>query len=127
MKPKKIVPYPLFDSDSPSLLSEQADTLNILLNKPFWNWSTEKHDLDFLIDRNCCFNHIIGLPVKNDKEYPLFDYEKLIFDAIENNQNIWILKSRGHRCYYLHDKILCMENTFIIRVRSQVYFYCFRD
>ena len=38
---------------------------------------------------------IWGLPRKNNKEYPLFDYEKLIFDAIENNQNIFILKSRG--------------------------------
>jgi hypothetical protein len=94
MKPKKIVPYPLFDTDSP-LLSDQANELDIFLNKSFWNWDKQKHDLDFLIDRNCCFNHIIGLPVKNDKEYPLFDYEKLLFDAIENNQNIWILKSRG--------------------------------
>jgi hypothetical protein len=32
---------------------------------------------------------------KNDKEYPLFDYQKLIFDAIENNQNICIKKARG--------------------------------
>jgi hypothetical protein len=94
MKPKKIVPYPLFDSDSP-LLSDHANELDVFLNKPFWNWDKQKHDLDFLIDRNCCFNHIIGLPVKNDKEYEIFDYEKLLFDAIENNQNIWVLKSRG--------------------------------
>ena len=39
--------------------------------------------------------HIIGCPRKNNKEYPLFSYEKLIFDALENNQNIFILKSRG--------------------------------
>ena len=43
----------------------------------------------------CCANHILKCPVKNGKEYPIFDYQKLIFDAIENNQNIWILKSRG--------------------------------
>lgn len=24
---------------------------------------------------NCCFNHIIGLPQKDDKELPIFDYE----------------------------------------------------
>lgn len=95
MNKRKIVPYPLFDSDSP-LLSDQANELNIFLNKPFWNWDKEKHDLEFLIENgNCCFNHIIGLPEKNDKSYPLFDYEKLIFDTIENNQNTWILKSRG--------------------------------
>jgi hypothetical protein len=95
MKPKKITPYPLFDSDSP-LLSEHANELNIFLNKPFWIWNKEKHDLEFLIEKGkCCFNHIIGQPVKNDKEFPIFDYEQLIFDAIEQNQNIWILKSRG--------------------------------
>ncbi len=94
MNKRKIVPYPLFDSDSP-LLSDQANELNIFLNKPFWNWDKEKHDLEFLIDKNCCFNHIIGLPIKNDKQYPLFDYEQLLFNTIEQNQNTWILKSRG--------------------------------
>ena len=34
-------------------------------------------------------------PVKNDKEFPIFDYEELIFNAIEENQNIWIKKARG--------------------------------
>jgi hypothetical protein len=88
------VPYTLYHSDSP-LLSEHANELDIFLDKPFWIWDKEKHELDFLLDKNCCFNHIIGLPEKNNQTYPLFDYEKLIFDAIENNQNIWILKSRG--------------------------------
>ncbi|HEX7178427.1 MAG TPA: hypothetical protein VF220_01795 [Nitrososphaeraceae archaeon] len=94
MKQKKIIPYPLFDPDSP-LLSSQANELDVFLNKPFWNWDKQKHDLDFLVDKNCCFNHIIGLPVKNDKQYPLFDYEQLLFNTIEQNQNTWILKSRG--------------------------------
>ena len=40
-------------------------------------------------------NTLSGLPRKNNKDFPFFDYEKLIFDAIENNQNIFILKSRG--------------------------------
>jgi len=35
------------------------------------------------------------LPIKNGQEFPIFDYEKLIFDAIEDNQNIWIKKARG--------------------------------
>ena len=72
------------------------DSLDVFLNKPFWIWDQEKHNIENLItDSNCCFNHLIGLPQKNDKQFPLFDYEKLIYDAIENNQNIWILKSRG--------------------------------
>ncbi len=96
MNKRKITPYPLYDSDIDSpLLSDHANELDVFLDRPFWIWDKEKHDLDFLIDKNCCFNHIIGLPVKNDKEYPLFDYEQLIYNTIEQNQNTWILKSRG--------------------------------
>jgi hypothetical protein len=35
------------------------------------------------------------LIVKNNKQFPIFDYQKLIFDAIENNRNIWIKKASG--------------------------------
>jgi hypothetical protein len=30
----------------------------------------------------CCFNHVIGLPQKNGKEYPLFDYEFMVYKAL---------------------------------------------
>ena len=30
------------------------------------------------------FNDIIGLPVKNNKEYPIFDYELDVINKIEN-------------------------------------------
>jgi hypothetical protein len=33
--------------------------------------------------KQCCFNHIIGLPKKGENEYPLFDYERQIFQALE--------------------------------------------
>ena len=45
-----------------------------------------------ITNRNCCFNHIIGLPKKgdgnnnnnnNNKEYPLFDYEQMVYLALE--------------------------------------------
>jgi hypothetical protein len=41
------------------------------------------------------FNEVIGLPRKNDKEYPIFDYEIDILKAIRNNQHVWIKKARG--------------------------------
>jgi terminase large subunit-like protein len=41
------------------------------------------------------FNKVIGLPRKNDKEYPIFDYEIDILRAFRNNQHIWIKKARG--------------------------------
>ena len=76
--------------------NKNKNSLSIFLNKPFWIWDKEKHDIEFLISNgNCCFNHIVGLPVKNDKEYPIFDFQKLIYDAVQQDQNIWILKARG--------------------------------
>ena len=82
------------DKVQPSLENYQA--FEILQNKPFWIWDKDQHIReDILTKGNCCFNHIIGLPVKNGKEYPIFEYEKLIFDAIEQNQNIWVKKATG--------------------------------
>ena len=73
-----------------------SSSLDILRNKEFWYWDKEYHKQEYLRTKGqCCAQHILGLPEKNNKKYPLFDYQKLIFDAIENNQNIWILKSRG--------------------------------
>jgi hypothetical protein len=41
------------------------------------------------------FNNIIGLPVKNGIEHPIYDYELNVIKAIEENNNIWIKKARG--------------------------------
>jgi hypothetical protein len=41
------------------------------------------------------FNHVIGLPRKNDKEFPIFDYEFDTVKAIRANQHTWIKKARG--------------------------------
>jgi hypothetical protein len=69
-------------------------------------------------------NHIIGLPQKNDKEYPIFDYELDVINKIENNRNIWIKKASGIGCTtlilrYLTWKILYSneleyKNIFIV-------------
>ena len=78
------------------LPSKYHQEFDILQNKPFWIWDKDQHIReDILTNGNCCFNHIIGLPVKNGKEYPIFEYEQLIFNTIEQNQNIWIKKARG--------------------------------
>ena len=81
---------PIGHNGKDNTLSSIEDNLsNIFRNKPFYFEIEDHNGID------CCFNHIIGLPVKNDREYPLFDYEKLIFDSIEQNQHTWIKKSRG--------------------------------
>jgi hypothetical protein len=49
----------------------------------------------------CCFSHIIGLPVKDKREHPLYDYEKLLFERLFTNEgsfsdkHLWVLKSTG--------------------------------
>jgi hypothetical protein len=96
MKQKKIVPYPLYNSDNP-LLSE-SNQLDIFKGKSFLE-----------------FNEIIGLPVKNGREHPIYDYELDAIDKIENYRNIWIKKSSGIGCTelvlrYLTWKILCNDD-----------------
>ena len=80
-------PYPSYQSSNPLL--EHNNDLDIFIGKPFWcnNIASD--------NTSCCFNHIIGLPVKNDKEYPIFDYELSTVKAIEENRNIWIKKASG--------------------------------
>jgi hypothetical protein len=50
---------------------------------------------DRMTNGNCCFNHIIGLPTKDQFEKPIFDYEKIIFDVIQNDRHVWIKKATG--------------------------------
>ena len=43
----------------------------------------------------CCFNHIIGLPQKNGQPMPLFDYEQMLFDILQQHKHVWIKKATG--------------------------------
>ena len=79
-------------------LTSPDPELEQLKGLPFWNWNVEEHRAIFnATNGNCCFNHCLGLPIKNNKEFPIFDFQKLIFDALENLgiNNIWIKKARG--------------------------------
>jgi hypothetical protein len=92
---RKIVPYPIHNPTN-LVISDYKDSLEVFKDKPLWIWDQQEHNQEFTKTvGQCCFNHIIGKPIKNDKEYDIFPFQKLIFDSIENNQNIWILKSRG--------------------------------
>jgi hypothetical protein len=70
-----------------SLIKDQVEVkqsaFDLLKNKPFWVWNK---DLSVTHTQNqrgdCCFNHIIGLPEKDNQEMPLFDYQKRFIDAI---------------------------------------------
>lgn len=69
-------PYPLYKSNNP--LFEESSQLDIFKGKSFLE-----------------FNDIIGLPVKNNVEHPIYDYELDVVSNIENNRNIWIKKASG--------------------------------
>jgi hypothetical protein len=51
-----------------------------LQNKPFFFWGADHKYVT--TSRNCCFNHIIGLPKKNGMEKPMFDYEYMLYKAL---------------------------------------------
>jgi hypothetical protein len=62
---------------------EQSQILQRLRDKPFWIWDQKQHKQeDIKTKGDCCFNHIIGLPKKENKEKPMFDYEKLLYDSL---------------------------------------------
>ena len=75
--------------------------LDRLLGLPFYcEWTYGRR----LSTQDCCFNHTIGLPTKNNKQYPLFDYEQNIVSLLEQqdegptnikNKHLMVLKSTG--------------------------------
>jgi hypothetical protein len=86
--------------------SLQSSSLDILRDKPFWIWDKEEH-LKAAVEtnQNCCFQHIVGLPKKGEREYPLFDYQKTIYDSLMvpsanfsegfKDKHLYLLKSTG--------------------------------
>src|SRR6476660_8911559 len=84
----------------------QEQILSILKGKPFWIWNEREHEQAYQeLDGQCCFNHICGLPTKDKREFPLFDYEKLLYDTLMlpcvesslgfKDKHLWCLKSTG--------------------------------
>ena len=62
---------------------EQSQLLERLRDKPFWRWNQQQHrQEDIRTKGDCCINHIIGLPTKENREKPMFDYEKILFDSL---------------------------------------------
>ena len=73
-----------------------SSSLSVLKGLPFWIWDKEEHGQQAqATNGNCCIQHVLGLPIKNGKAFPIFDFQKQIFDYLEEYQNIWIKKARG--------------------------------
>jgi hypothetical protein len=61
----------------------QNQLLQRLRDKPFWIWDPKLHrQEDIKTKGDCCFNHIVGLPKKDNQEKPMFEYEKLLYDLL---------------------------------------------
>ena len=61
-----------------------------------------QHTEEYLkTNSQCCFNHVCGLPTKDKKEYPLFDYEKILYDSLISvngtfkDKHLWVKKATG--------------------------------
>jgi hypothetical protein len=82
-------------TSSSSPAQDVSAAISILEGKPFWVWDRQNHKQEFLnTNGNCCFNHIVGLPVKDKHEYPMFDYEKLLFDRLFTDEESFSFKDK---------------------------------
>ena len=85
-----------------------SSNLSILKGLPFWIWDKEEHRQQASSTKtngNCCFNHVVGLPTKDKREFPLFDYEQLLYDSLLTNEgsfnfnfkdkHLWVKKATG--------------------------------
>ena len=63
--------------------AELGPKLQRLRDKPFWYWERNRHAEKHRASKGrCCFNHIIGLPKKDGKRLPMFDYEGLLYRTL---------------------------------------------
>ena len=88
------------------LPKQYLDKFETFKGKPFWIEDELEHERQFFETKGeCCFNHIVGLPTKEDgSKHPIFDYEIKLFKAMfdpNNKQKLnrhkrqWIKKARG--------------------------------
>jgi hypothetical protein len=49
---------------------------------------------DVITNGDFCFDHIIALPEKCTRQ-TIFDYEKILFDTLQQCKHIWVKKDTG--------------------------------
>ena len=111
-------PYLFYHSSNP-LLSEHAHDLEVFQNKPFWIWDQKEHDIKFKeTEGQCCHVDILGRPQKDGKDYPIFDYQKLIFDAkyLGGHKAHPVKKQKDVRIDIFLDRIEVHSDEFIFNI-----------
>src|SRR5215211_1311252 len=88
--------------DTHSSAANKSAKLASFKGSEFWIWDKAEHERKYnkwiqgdALRRPCCYNHSIGLPRKKDIPKPLFDYEKEIYDALQQTKYVWIKKATG--------------------------------
>ena len=78
--------------------SSPPQQLELLKGLPFYTeWQVAAPSVQKEAQKSSLsFNHVIGLPKKNEEELQLFDYERLLFNTLENHKHVWIKKATGH-------------------------------
>jgi hypothetical protein len=89
----------IIDQYESELGSTNAAQFEVLKGLPFYSWADKKllpnlPNLDIETSSNTS-NHAIGLPEKNGQPMPLFDYEKTLFDTLQQHKHVWIKKATG--------------------------------
>ena len=103
-----MLPYQRYQKQRKKIEQNQSNNksywFHILSNKPFWIWDKAEHlRLAKETNQQCCFQHIVKCPLREGERYPLFDYQKLLFDTlmVQDNTNsfkdkhLYLLKSTG--------------------------------
>jgi hypothetical protein len=106
--------------------SSSITDFSILRGKPFWIWNKEEHRQVFIkTNGSCCFNHIIGLPHKDKQEFPLFDYEELLFKRLfysngdfrgQASLGLEVYRFRNNRILFTNNSLVMYQRRFIDRV-----------
>ena len=113
----------ILDKYESQLGSSSIQQFELLRGLPFYNWGTSSTNLTNSARND--FNQAIGLPRKNGQSYPLFDYEKLFFDTLQNHKHIWIKKATGlgiTEFILRYMTWLCLQGEFTARL-SNVHSY----
>ena len=78
----------ILDKYESQLGSSSIQQFELLNGLPFYNWQQHLYNSN-------TFNHAIGLPQKDGKTYPLFDYEQILFDTLQQHKHVKIKKATG--------------------------------
>lgn len=70
------------EKEQPDNSPAMQQLINRCHNVPFYHWGKVSHHTTNPNFTCMCFNYIIGLPRKGGKEYPLFDYEHMIYRSL---------------------------------------------